>query len=141
MIRGVVPGGDGNKPTMLCGHCDTVSSKRGVYRRPFSISDDKALGSGVADMRSGLIVNTFILAAFQKFGGHPKPLVALFTWDKEIGSPASKDAIMAEAKNARLAFNSEPGRSNGNIIIGRKGGIFFNCEIVGASAHSGYFFK
>ena len=80
-----------------------------------------------------MIVNTFILAAFQKFGGHPKPLVALFTWDKEIGSPASKDAIMAEAKNARLAFNSEPGRSNGNIIIGRKGGIFFNCEIVGVA--------
>ena len=60
-------------------------------------------------MRSGLIANTFILAAFQKFGGHPKPLVALFTWDKEIGSPASKDSIMAEAKNARLALTASPG--------------------------------
>ena len=71
-------------------------------------------------MRSGLIVNTFILAAFQKFGGHQKPLVALFTWDKEIGPPASKDAIMAEAKNARLAFNSEPGQSNGIISLVEK---------------------
>mgnify|MGYP003310275401 CR=1 FL=1 len=90
-------------------------------------------------MKSGLITNTFILAAFQKLSSHPNPLVALFARDEEIGSPASKDVIIAEAKNTRLAFNSKPGRSNGNIITGRKVGIFCDCEIVGVAAHSGGF--
>ncbi len=137
MIRAIVS--DGNEPILLCGHCHTVFSKRGVYRRPFSISDDKAFGAGVADTKSGLITNTFILAAFQKLSSHPNHLVALFTGDEEIGSPASKDVIIAKAKNTTLAFNSKPARSNGNIITGRKVGIFCNYEIVGVAAHSGGF--
>ena len=59
----------------------------------------------------------------------------------EIGSPASKDAIIAEAENARLVFTREPERLHGNIIAGRRGGIFCNYEIVGVAAHSGVFFK
>ena len=105
----------------------------------FYISDEKAFGPRVADTKSGLVTNTFILTAFQKLSGHPNPLVALFTGDEEIGSPASEDAIIAEAKNARLALNSKLGRSNGNIITSRKIGIFCDCEIVGVTAHSGGF--
>ena len=140
-IRAVVSGGDGNQPILLCGHRDTVFPTGEVQKRPFSTADGKAFGPGVADMKPGLVINAFILAAFHKFGGHPNPLVGLFTGDEEIGSPASRDVITAEAEKARLAFNSEPSRPSGNIVTRRKGGIFCRCEIIGVAAHSGGFFE
>ncbi|HBP58091.1 MAG: peptidase M20 [SAR116 cluster bacterium] len=140
-IRAVVSGGDGNQPILLCGHRDTVFPTGEVQKRPFSTADGKAFGPGVADMKPGLVINAFILAAFHKFGGHPNPIVGLFTGDEEIGSPASKDVITAEAEKARLAFNSEPSRPSGNIVTRRKGGIFCRCEVTGVAAHSGGFFE
>ena len=139
-LRAVVSGGDGNRPILLCGHRDTVFATGEVEKRPFSTRDGKAFGPGVADMKPGLVINAFILAAFHKFGGHPNPLVGLFTGDEEIGSPSSKNIIIAEAEKARLAFNSEPSRPSGNIVTGRKGGIFCHCAITGVAAHSGGFF-
>ena len=139
-LRTVVSGGDGNKPILLCGHRDTVFATGEVEKRPFSTRDGKAFGPGVADMKPGLVINAFILAAFHKFGGHPNPLIGLFTGDEEIGSPSSKDIIIAEAEKARLAFNSEPSRPSGNIVTQRKGGIFCHCAIKGVAAHSGGFF-
>ena len=139
-LRAVVSGGDGNRPILLCGHRDTVFATGEVEKRPFSTRDGKAFGPGVADMKPGLVINAFILAAFHKFGGHPNPLVGLFTGDEEVGSPSSKDVIIAEAEKARLAFNSEPSRPSGNIVTKRKGGIFCHCAITGVAAHSGGFF-
>ena len=139
-LRAVVSGGDGNKPILLCGHRDTVFATGEVEKRPFSTRDGKAFGPGVADMKPGLVINAFILAAFHKFGGHPNPLIGLLTGDEEIGSPSSKDIIIAEAEKARLAFNSEPSRPSGNIVTQRKGGIFCHCAIKGVAAHSGGFF-
>ena len=112
-----------------------------VENRPFEIKKGKAFGPGVADMKPGLVMNAFILAAFAKFGGQPNPMVGLFTGDEEIGSPASQDIIVAEAKKARLAFNSEPGRPSGNIVTKRKGGIFCHCSVSGVAAHSGGAFE
>ena len=139
-LRAVVSGGDGNRPILLCGHRDTVFATGEVEKRPFTMHDGKAFGPGVADMKPGLVINAFILAAFHKFGGHPNPLIGLFTGDEEIGSPSSKNIIIAEAEKARLAFNSEPSRPNGNIVTKRKGGIFCHCAIKGVAAHSGGFF-
>ena len=139
-LRAVVSGGDGNKPILLCGHRDTVFATGEVEKRPFSTRGGKAFGPGVADMKPGLVINAFILAAFHKFGGHPNPLIGLFTGDEEIGSPSSKDIIIAEAEKARLAFNSGPSRPSGNIVTQRKGGIFCHCAIKGVAAHSGGFF-
>ena len=140
-MRAIVAGGNGNRPILLCGHRDTVFPTGEVEKRPFEVRDGKAYGPGVADMKPGLVINAFILAAFNKFGGHPNPLVGLFTGDEEIGSPTSQDVIIAEAKKARFAFNSEPGRPNGNIVTRRKGGIFCHCDIFGVAAHSGGFFE
>ena len=139
-LRAVVSGGDGNRPILLCGHRDTVFATGEVEKRPFSTRNGKAFGPGVADMKPGLVINAFLLAAFNKYGGHPNPLVGLFTGDEEIGSPSSKDVIIAEAEKARLAFNSEPSRPSGNIVTERKGGIFCHCAINGVAAHSGGFF-
>ena len=106
------------------GHRDTVFPDGEATRRPFTIRDGIAYGPGVADMKAGLVMNCFVLAAFAKFGGAPAPLVGLFTGDEEIGSPEGRAVIEAEARRARVVFNSEPGRVSGNVVTGRKGGVF-----------------
>lgn len=140
-LRATVSGIAGNRPIVLMGHRDTVFPKGEAGRRPFTISNGRAYGPGVADMKAGLVMNAFVLAAFSAFGGAPTPLVGLFTGDEEIGSPRSRPLIEAEARGAHLVLNSEPGRASGNVVTGRKGGLFFRCDIHGKSAHSGANFE
>ncbi|MBX9590129.1 MAG: M20 family metallopeptidase [Hyphomonadaceae bacterium] len=125
------------KPVLLMGHRDTVFPKGEVARRPFSIDNGRAYGPGVCDMKGGLVLNAFVLAAFKRFGGAPAPLAGLITSDEEIASPSSRPIIEHAARQARCVFNSEPGRPNGNVVTGRKGGVFLGFEVFGKAAHSG----
>jgi len=129
--------GPGNAPVVLMGHRDTVFPKGEAARRPFTVRDGRAYGPGVMDMKGGLVLNAFVLAAFKKFGGNPAPLVALLTSDEEIGSPQSRAVIEETARGARAVYNSEPGRPSGNVVSGRKGGVFMVMDVVGKAAHSG----
>jgi glutamate carboxypeptidase len=123
------------------GHRDTVFPKGEPTRRPFKIEGDRAYGPGVSDMKSGLVMNCFVLSAIKKFGGAPAPVTALFTGDEEIGSPFSRSVIEAHARAARAVFNSEPGRALGAAVTGRKGGVFMRFDITGKAAHSGANFE
>ncbi len=142
-LRATVAGGDaassGNRQQniVLMGHRDTVFPKGEPGRRPFTIIDGIASGPGVCDMKAGLVMNLFLLAAFHKHGGAPGPLVGLFTGDEEIGSPEGRRVIEAEARSARVVLNSEPGRPTGAVVTGRKGGVFMVMDIEGRAAHSG----
>jgi glutamate carboxypeptidase len=131
----------GNRPILLMGHRDTVFPKGEPTRRPFKIEGDRAYGPGVADMKAGLVMNCFVLAAIKRFGGAPAPVTALFTGDEEIGSPFSRPVIEQHARAARVCFNSEPGRARGAAVTGRKGGVFMRFEIAGKAAHSGANFE
>jgi glutamate carboxypeptidase len=142
-LRATVAGGEaaasGNarRNILLMGHRDTVFPKGEPERRPFRMEGGRAYGPGVADMKAGLVMNMFVLAAFARFGGAPGPLVGLFTGDEEIGSPEGRPVIEAEARSARAVFNSEPGRPSGAVVTGRKGGVFMAFDIEGKAAHSG----
>lgn len=133
----VAGSGGGNRPVVLMGHRDTVFPKGEVARRPFHIADGRAFGPGVADMKAGLVMNAFVLVAYHRAGGAPVPLVGLFTSDEEIGSPACRPIIEETARGARAVLNSEPGRPTGNVVTGRKGGVFMQLEVLGKAAHSG----
>jgi glutamate carboxypeptidase len=143
-LRAILPH-EGTAPTrgnhaaniVLMGHRDTVFPKGEPTRRPFTVHDGRAYGPGVADMKAGLVMNMFVLAAFAKFGGAPGPLVGLFTGDEEIGSPEGRAVIEEEARGARVVFNSEPGRPRGNVVTGRKGGVFMVFDVEGKASHSG----
>jgi glutamate carboxypeptidase len=125
------------KPIVLMGHRDTVFPKGEVARRPFRVEGGRAYGPGVVDMKGGLVINAFVLAAFRRFGGAPAPLAGLITADEEIASPSSRPVIERVARHARCVLNSEPGRPSGNIVTGRKGGVFMRFEVIGKAAHSG----
>src|SRR5258706_11037217 len=119
------------------GHRDTVCAEGEAGRRPFTIENGRPYGPGVADMKAGLVINAFVLTAFAKLGGSPSPLVGLITSDEEIGSPACRPVIEGVARSARAVFNSEPGRPSGNVVTGRKGGVFMQMRVEGRPAHSG----
>jgi len=125
------------KPILLMGHRDTVFPKGEAARRPFRIADGRAYGPGVCDMKGGLVINAFVLAAFKRFGGSPAPLTGLITSDEEIASPSSRPIIERMARQVRCVFNSEPGRPSGAVVTGRKGGVFLSFEVFGKAAHSG----
>lgn len=125
------------KPIVLMGHRDTVFPKGEVKSRPFKIEGNRAYGPGVSDMKSGLVMNAFVLDAFKRFGGAPAPLAGLITSDEEIASPSSRPVIERVGREARCVFNAEPGRPNGGVVTSRKGGVFMRCEIEGRAAHSG----
>ena len=129
------------KPIVLMGHRDTVFPKDEEKRRPFTIKGNLAFGPGVADMKAGLVMNAFVLAAFKHHGGAPAPLAGLITSDEEIASPSSRPIIERVAKAARCVFNSEPGRPTGAVVTGRKGGVFMSFEVHGKAAHSGGAFE
>ena len=133
--------GASNRPILLMGHRDTVFPKGEPTRRPFKIENGRAYGPGVSDMKAGLVMNCFVLAALKKFGGARAPVTVLFTGDEEIGSPFSRLVIERFAREARAVFNSEPGRGPGVAVTGRKGGVFMRFEITGKAAHSGANFE
>ena len=132
-----VAGKASNAPVLLLGHRDTVFPAGEAGRRPFRVVDGCGSGPGCCDMKAGLVVNAFVLAAFARFAAAPSPITALFTADEEIGSPSSKALIKETARPARAVFNSEPGRPGGGVVTGRKGGKFMRINVVGKAAHSG----
>jgi glutamate carboxypeptidase len=136
LLHGEVPGGAG-APILLMGHMDTVYPAGTAARRPFRMADGRAYGPGVADMKSGLVLNVFVAEAFARFGGHRAPLQLFFSCDEEIGSPATRERIMDVARGARAVFNAEPGRVSGNVVTSRKGSMVVEFEVEGVAAHAG----
>jgi glutamate carboxypeptidase len=130
-------GADDLASVLLMGHCDTVFGKGEAARRPFTVVGSRAYGPGVADMKAGLVMNSFVLAAFRRLGCLDSPLVALYTSDEEVGSAQSRTVIEEEAHKAVFVLNAEPGRVSGNLVNERKGGSFLRFRIKGKSAHAG----
>jgi glutamate carboxypeptidase len=137
---GVAAASSGPHP-LLMGHMDTVFPVGAVRQRPFRATRERLYGPGVADMKAGLVMNAFVLAALARFGGGSHPVRALFTTDEEVASTISRRFILSAARDASIALNAEPGRANGNVVIERKGGIFIRIRIAGKPTHSGIDFE
>ena len=124
-------------PIVLMGHMDTVFPAGTVAKRPYREEAGRAYGPGVADMKSGLVLNVFVAEAFARCDGLKAPLHLFFSCDEEIGSPATRDLIMARVRGARAVFNAEPGRVSGNVVTSRKGSMLVEFEVEGVAAHAG----
>lgn len=141
-------GGVTERPILLLGHRDTVFPKGEPERRPFTERDGRGYGPGVADMKSGLVIEAFAIAAHAALGGGAMPVTMLTTSDEEIASPSSRPLIEEFAAVAHCVFNAEPARSADAparasnrttqvITRQRKGGVFLRVEALGKAAHSG----
>ena len=134
-----VPGSDAAAAghLQLMGHMDTVFPLGTAAERPWRVEDGKAYGPGVADMKSGLVMNVFVAEALARFGGNASPVHLLFTCDEEVGSPACRHVIRQHVQGARAVLNAEPGRISGNVVNERKGSYRIDFEVTGVAAHAG----
>lgn len=123
-------------PILLLTHFDTVWPLGTLERMPFEIKDGIATGPGIFDMKAGLIQGLWAVRALHEVTGSSRPLVFLCTGDEEIGSPASRSMIEAEAAQARAVFVLEPSQK-GALKTARKGVGRFQAEITGRPAHAG----
>ena len=105
-FRGPCPGA----PAFLVGHTDTVFPP-GSFSG-WRVEGDHGHGPGAFDMKGGLAVMLFGLAAAHRAGLLTRlPLAGLLVSDEEVGSPSSQPHLRRLSAGARAALVFESGRA------------------------------
>lgn len=136
----------GNTPDgpriLLVGHTDTVFPDGEVARRPFTITRQDgqrvALGPGVLDMKSGLLIGMYalyLLIAAQQ--ANYREVTFVCNSDEEIGSPSSRELIQTIARQSDAALVLEPGRALDTVVSSRRASGQYRVAVHGLSAHAG----
>jgi glutamate carboxypeptidase len=121
---------------LLVGHHDTVFPKASFA----GFREDGALlrGPGVLDMKGGLVVIAYALAALHEVGMLSRvPVRVVSVADEEIGSPEGRTLVLDAAKGAAAALVFESGRVNDQIVTRRKGIGALTVVAHGKAAHAG----
>ncbi|MGH9783644.1 MAG: M20 family metallopeptidase, partial [Terriglobia bacterium] len=136
----------GSRPSrgqiLLLGHLDTVWGLGTLTKMPFRIirgRGGRAYGPGVFDMKSGIVMGLFALAALRRLRiPVRKKIVMLLNADEEIGSPSSRPVTEREARRSDAALVLEPAHGpKGALKTARKGTGEFEVRVRGRSAHAG----
>jgi glutamate carboxypeptidase len=121
---------------LLVGHHDTVFPKTTFA----GFREDGALlrGPGVLDMKGGLVVISYALAALHEAGVLGRvPVRIVSVADEEIGSPEGRTLVLEAARGAACALVFESGRVNDQIVTRRKGIGGMTVVAHGKAAHAG----
>ncbi|MCX0277290.1 M20/M25/M40 family metallo-hydrolase [Nocardia zapadnayensis] len=129
--------GEGPRRVVLIGHHDTVWPLGTIRRLPFSDVEGIIRGPGADDMKGGVLVALYALAALQARGALLDGVSLLVTGDEELGSLTSRPLIEAEAEGARAALVFESGGGDGAVKIARKGVAIYELEVRGRASHAG----
>jgi glutamate carboxypeptidase len=121
---------------VLC-HYDTVWPLGSVAERPFRIEDEFAHGPGVFDMRGGIVATLGSLELLGELGALRRAVRVLLTPDEETGSRASRERILARAREAAIVLVPEPALPGGALKTARKGWIAYRLVLRGRAAHAG----
>lgn len=129
--------GAGEGQILLLGHMDTVWPVGEIDERPFEVEGRRATGPGIFDMKGGLVVGVYALAALHDLGLAPRQrLVFVLNSDEEWGSPTSRSLIEEEGRRSEAVLVLEPSRE-GALVIWRKGVGRFEMEVQGMASHAG----
>jgi glutamate carboxypeptidase len=124
----------GNDPKVLIlGHHDTVHPAGTLARLPFVVSNGKATGPGVFDMKAGIVQAIYAVASLAD-SSHVEILLSA---DEEIGSHASRALIEERAIACGSVLVLEPSADGGALKIGRKGTGTITLSIEGRASHAG----
>ncbi|QLH26294.1 M20 family metallopeptidase [Streptomyces sp. Rer75] len=129
--RGTAPG----TALLLC-HYDTVWPAGTLAEWPFEVTDGKASGPGVFDMKTGLVQAVWALRLLRELK-LPHPTVRLLlNGDEEIGSLSSRPHIerLSDGVLATLVFEAA---QNGALKTSRKGVGLFDVTAHGVESHAG----
>ena len=129
--------GEGKKTLMLMGHMDTVFPHAVVV--PFQDNGDgSATGSGITDMKGGIVLMLYALKeALPHIDLKKYSICAVLNPDEEVGSPESHDVILAQAGRSFAALSFEPSGADGRLTCSRKGVTSAFLSVKGVPGHAG----
>jgi glutamate carboxypeptidase len=125
--------GGGEPRVLVLGHHDTVFALGSLAQRPFRVTDGKATGPGVFDMKGGIVQAIHAVAALDDATG----VEMLFTADEEVGSDSSRALLEERALACGNVLVLEPSADGGAVKTGRKGTGTFEVLVRGRAAHAG----
>ncbi|MEO7372032.1 MAG: M20/M25/M40 family metallo-hydrolase, partial [Ilumatobacteraceae bacterium] len=118
---------------LIVGHHDTVFPIGALDARPFAVTDGRATGPGVFDMKAGIVLAVHALSQLDDLDG----IELLITSDEEVGSRASRDLIEERALACGAVLVMEPSADGGALKTARKGTGTFEVIVHGKAAHAG----
>jgi len=131
--------GTKGKRVLLLGHFDTVL-KGERFRR----ESNKAYGTGIYDMKAGIVVAYYALKALHATDAlKDASVIVMLTGDEEnAGNPkeTSRADLIAWAERSDLALGFEFGRNN-FAIAARRGSSKWQLEVTAKSGHSSLIFN
>lgn len=129
-------GSGGSRPVMLLGHLDTVWPRGSLERHPARLEGDVLRGPGCYDMKAGLAVVAFALAALAEASELP-PVTVFFTPLEEVDNEPYRPVMLAEMRGSAAVLDFEPAWPGGAVKTGRKGSGSFVLKAFGRAAHAG----
>lgn len=133
-----------DKPmVLLSGHIDMVVPKD--KHLPFKLDGTKCFGSGIQDMKGGIVAILYILK-YLKEVGVLNNITVTFIPDEELGSEAHKDTLHSIYKQHEYALVYESTGSNPScpentqyrtLVTTRKGIMAYKINVHGKNGHSG----
>lgn len=128
------------KPIIFSGHCDTVHYTGSFGgENPTVIKDGKIFGSGVLDMKGGLIIALYVAKAlnFIQYKEHPIKLIVVGEEESDhVGNDGDK-ILTAESKGALCCFNMETGQMNNSLCTQKKSQFTYYLSVDGVGGHAG----
>jgi len=132
------PGREKIKPVLLLGHFDTVYPLGTLATMPCHVVDGHLHGPGVLDMKSGVALMLYAIAALQAwYGTLPRPVTVFLVSDEEVGSYSSRAITEALAKESAAVLVLEPAGPRGAVKTARKGVGEYILSVKGVAAHAG----
>lgn len=125
--------GDAPGRVLVLGHHDTVWPVGSLRSHPFSLQDGVLRGPGSFDMKAGLVMALYAIAAL----GDTTGVSLLVTGDEEVGSPSSRRLIEEESRGRCAAFILEAAGEHGTLKRARKGVSNYAVKVAGRAAHAG----
>jgi glutamate carboxypeptidase len=126
-------------PILLLGHIDTVWDLGTLSSMPFRVTNGRAYGPGIFDMKGGVVQALYAIRVLQEQRGElPRPVTVLLVTDEEIGSRSSRPITESVAKKSAAALVLEPAQgARGAVKTSRKGVGEYRIRVEGREAHSG----
>jgi len=140
MLRCRLPGRSDGPGILMIAHADTVHPV-GTLAGNLQIrrDGDRCYGPAIYDMKGGTVLALAALRAVKDAGRLRLPVTFVFNPDEEIGSPASRELIEAEARRHKYVLIPEPAKGeNGEVTTGRHAFQRFFLTTHGRPAHSGW---
>lgn len=127
--------GTGEDRVLLLGDLDTALPP--LAATPFEVRNGRAFGSGVADMKAGLVMMLWALRALYELGIPTPPIDIVLSGDEQAGSLGSSMVIARVAVGAPWTLCMECARDGGRYMTSRGHIGVGRLDAKGRASHAG----